>query len=42
MAALKGTAYRPEAVRPVLEASPMAELFGAITADEVIATLFDL
>ena len=42
LAALKGTAYRPEAVRPVLEASPVAELFGAITADEVIATLFDL
>lgn len=42
LAALKDTAYRPEAVRPVLEASPMAELFGAITADEVIATLFDL
>ena len=42
LAALKGTAYRPEAVRPVLEASPVAELFGAITADEVIVTLFDL
>ena len=42
LAALKGTAYRPEAVRPVLEASPMAELFGTITVDEVIATLFDL
>ena len=39
LAALKGTAYRPEAVRPVLEASPVAELFGAITGKEISEAL---
>lgn len=39
---LKGVAFRPEDVRAVLNDSPMGELFGGITADEVTATIFDL
>lgn len=39
---LKGVAFRPEDVRAVLNDSPVGELFGGITADEVTATIFDL
>ena len=39
---LKGVAFRPEDVRAVLNDSPVGELFGGITADEVTATVFDL
>ena len=39
---LKGVAFRPEDVGAVLNDSPVGELFGGITADEVTATIFDL
>ena len=39
---LKGVTFRPEDVRAVLNDSPVGELFGGITADEVTATIFDL
>ena len=39
---LKGVAFRPEDERAVLNDSPVGELFGGITADEVTATIFDL
>ena len=39
---LKGVTFRPEDVRAVLNDSPVGELFGSITADEVTATIFDL
>ena len=42
MERLKGVAFRPEDVRAVLNDSPVGELFGGITADEVTATIFDL
>ena len=41
LAQLRGVPFRPDALRPVLEAAPLTELFGAITADEIIATIFD-
>ena len=39
---LKGVTFCPEDVRAVLNDSPVGELFGGITADEVTATIFDL
>lgn len=39
---LKGVTFHPEDVRAVLNDSPVGELFGGITADEVTATIFDL
>lgn len=39
---LKGVTFRPEDVRAVLNDSPVGELFGGITVDEVTATIFDL
>lgn len=39
MAALRGTPYRAEEVGAVLDRMPLAELFGAITRDEVLATM---
>ena len=39
---LKGVTFCPEDVRAVLNDSPVVELFGGITADEVTATIFDL
>lgn len=38
--ALVGCPYRREAVRTVLERHPLRELFGGITAEEVLATVF--
>ena len=38
---LKGVAFRPETVRAVLEDCPIAELFGGITIDEVLCTIFE-
>ena len=38
--ALRGTPYRAEEVGAVLDRMPLAELFGAITRDEVLATMF--
>lgn len=40
VAALRGTPYRAEEVGAVLDRMPLAELFGAITRDEVLATMF--
>ena len=42
MERLKGVTFHPEDVRAVLNDSPVGELFGGITADEVTATIFDL
>ena len=39
---MKGVTFHPEDVRAVLNDSPVGELFGGITADEVTATIFDL
>ena len=39
---LKGVEFRPEAVRAVLEDCPVDELFGGITIDEVMSTIFGL
>ena len=38
---LKGTSYRPDAVGAVLADIPLADYFGTITADEVLAVIFD-
>ena len=39
--ALEGVAYREDAVSPVLDSQPMAEMFGGITKDEVLRTIFN-
>ncbi len=39
-AALVGCAFRREAVAEVLDAFPLGELFGAITRDEILETMF--
>ena len=38
---LEGVAYREDAVSPVLDSQPMAEMFGGITKDEVLRTIFN-
>ena len=39
--ALEGVAYREDAVSSVLSSQPVAEMFGGITADEVLRTIFN-
>ena len=39
--ALEGVAYREDAVAAVLDSQPMAEMFGGITRDEVLRTIFN-
>lgn len=39
-AALKGRAFRREAVAEVLDAFPIGQLFGAITREEILETMF--